>query len=160
MQSKTVCVPLRQPSILKGRWINDDSLCVNCFMLSLFCKVFSYHLTWTDPKMNPNEDNFAAIKIYFHQHQLNDCPENSNAHVDGTVKTCHQILHPVSWLKLSDNALIGEEVENHSNKAKGFSGELIGGQSIDECCRQGPILIRGGGTGQSAMMSQGHTVSG
>lgn len=54
----------------------------------------------------------------------------------------------------------GEEVESHSNKAKGFFGEFIRGQSIDECHREGPILIKGRGVGQSAMMSSEHTVSG
>lgn len=77
--------------------------------------------------MNPKKGNFAAIKIYFHQHQLNDCPGKLNAYVDSTVETCHQILQSVPLLD-ANNVLIEEQLENHTNKAKGFSREFTGGQ--------------------------------
>lgn len=80
-----------------------------------------------EPKINPKKGNFVAIKIYFHQHQLNDCPGNLDLYVDVTVKTCHQILHSVPLVD-ADNVLIEEEVENHTKKAFGFLGEFTGSQ--------------------------------
>lgn len=79
------------------------------------------------PKINPKKGNFVAIKIYFRQHQLNDCPGNFHLYVDVTVETCHQILHSVLLVD-ADNVLIEEEVENHIKKAKGFPGEFTRGR--------------------------------
>lgn len=60
--------------------------------------------------------------------------------VDGTVKTCHQILHPLPLID-ANNALIEEEAENHTNKVNNFFLErLLEARSIDKGRRKSFVL--------------------
>lgn len=123
MQSKALFLWDSLPSS-KGEVLKGDSLSVvSVFTMQSLPLSPNMGKLWKEPK----EGQFCSNQNIFPSVSTNDCPGNFNAHVDDTVKICHQIIQSL-WLMLSNTVLLGEEVGNQTNKAKGFSEEFTGGQ--------------------------------